>query len=357
MTKKLLNTQLTSIFLPLTLIILYFLLSLGAFVYPGVVKNYAQFDARLLIIIAPVLVYLSNRYFGSQKNLFWIAHQYLSIIFLGISIGLVLAEFQTYTNFVFATYSIHFSRFFYLALTMVLVSLANKEKNFYKKNWRSLIFVLLIILIPVSMIISLRDPDIFRWMVAEDSLIEWLQFVLLLVCSYCSWSLATILKKRNRMFLAVCFYLAAVMCLFVGGEAISWGQRIFNVETPEQWAEHNMQNELTLHNASILFGYVYVGYMLIGFFGSISWIVRKIISPFISSKISYVLSFLIPDWHLLLYFLVAFVYSFNRVFVHRPYKEKLWEEPMELLLILGITFFFVQRFIVEKKKESKRIFK
>jgi hypothetical protein len=40
----------------------------------------------------------------------------------------------------------------------------------------------------------------------------------------------------------------ALLFLFVGGEEISWGQRIIGVTTPESLAVINVQNEINLHN-------------------------------------------------------------------------------------------------------------
>jgi hypothetical protein len=38
--------------------------------------------------------------------------------------------------------------------------------------------------------------------------------------------------------------------LYVAGEELSWGQWLFNWETPEKWAAINDQNETNLHNVS-----------------------------------------------------------------------------------------------------------
>lgn len=35
------------------------------------------------------------------------------------------------------------------------------------------------------------------------------------------------------------------------GEEVSWGQRVFNIKTPDSIAKHNMQNEFNLHNLEI----------------------------------------------------------------------------------------------------------
>ena len=49
--------------------------------------------------------------------------------------------------------------------------------------------------------------------------------------------------KRNVFFL-----LLAMAFIFAAGEEISWGQRIFNFDTPDYWKKLNKQNEFNLHN-------------------------------------------------------------------------------------------------------------
>ncbi|GAB4146231.1 MAG: hypothetical protein Tsb009_18800 [Planctomycetaceae bacterium] len=48
-------------------------------------------------------------------------------------------------------------------------------------------------------------------------------------------------------------FLAALM-IFVAGEELNWGQRIFEIETPSQLAEVNVQGEISVHNLSPLHG-------------------------------------------------------------------------------------------------------
>lgn len=45
--------------------------------------------------------------------------------------------------------------------------------------------------------------------------------------------------------------LLGLFFIFVGGEEISWGQRLFGIATPEVIRDANVQGELTLHNLSI----------------------------------------------------------------------------------------------------------
>lgn len=50
--------------------------------------------------------------------------------------------------------------------------------------------------------------------------------------------------------LKIWFGVAALSCLYVGGEEISWGQHFFGWATPEFWDGINDQQETNLHNTS-----------------------------------------------------------------------------------------------------------
>ena len=50
------------------------------------------------------------------------------------------------------------------------------------------------------------------------------------------------------------FWLLALVFLLAFGEEISWGQRIFNFETPEVIKENNVQEEFNLHNLEVFHG-------------------------------------------------------------------------------------------------------
>lgn len=96
------------------------------------------------------------------------------------------------------------------------------------------------------------NHDAFRHeFVIEDGFIEWCTVIILfstmIVCLKRYWRLR---GKRSRLFQGVTLLLA-FFCLFGAGEEISWGQRIFGLETPEYLKERNAQGELGLHNLVI----------------------------------------------------------------------------------------------------------
>jgi len=56
------------------------------------------------------------------------------------------------------------------------------------------------------------------------------------------------LSKRNSLYINGFIGVLALACFFVGMEEISWGQRIFGIETPPTYKQINYQGELTIHN-------------------------------------------------------------------------------------------------------------
>lgn len=77
----------------------------------------------------------------------------------------------------------------------------------------------------------------------EDLVGEWAQVFLFSATMLLSLKVACY-RSQYRIFFAV----LALACFYVVGEEISWGQRIFDISTPEFFKEHNLQNETNLHN-------------------------------------------------------------------------------------------------------------
>ncbi len=96
---------------------------------------------------------------------------------------------------------------------------------------------------------SYIDDDFFMSRLAtEDGVIEWLTVLALAATSVvCIYRAITLRGERSTLFIAMTFLLGAVF-LFGAGEEISWGQRIFNTESPEFFQQHNAQGETNLHN-------------------------------------------------------------------------------------------------------------
>lgn len=96
---------------------------------------------------------------------------------------------------------------------------------------------------------SYLDHDWFKTVyVVEDGFTEWLTVIVLLIgMVVCIRRIIILHQEKSRLFLALTGLLS-LMFLFGAGEEISWGQRIFQIESSEFFIANNAQGETNLHN-------------------------------------------------------------------------------------------------------------
>jgi len=110
-------------------------------------------------------------------------------------------------------------------------------------------YPLIALYVLVGAVVALLDPVTFTKVLArEDGVFEWLT-VLALSMSFvmCVHRVMVLRSAKNAAFIGVWCFLA-VVCFFGAGEEISWGQRIFNIESSEWFKQNNAQSETNLHN-------------------------------------------------------------------------------------------------------------
>ena len=102
---------------------------------------------------------------------------------------------------------------------------------------------------------------VFEW----EGPIEWATVLLLLLSAVILIRTAYVATSNApvRVF-AMC---AAAASIFVSGEELSWGQRIFELQTPGWWRAINSQGELTLHNLHSVQRYRHWPLLLVGLSG------------------------------------------------------------------------------------------
>ena len=96
--------------------------------------------------------------------------------------------------------------------------------------------------------LGVTDIEAYQPLVSEGSLVEWLSFLLFLAAGVIGLLSARAEWRSGQALLAGVFLGFALLCLFVGLEEMSWGQTIFNWDTPELFNEVNAQKETNLHN-------------------------------------------------------------------------------------------------------------
>lgn len=153
-----------------------------------------------------------------------------------------------------------------------------------KNNMFSKPFVYIVVIVYIVLgfsTLSLEDRFAY-YLFSEDRYFENIgafSFFLTSLLFFYTFLLTIKTQSRDAFFRMrqIVFFMLALMFLFGGGEEISWGQRIFNIETPEALARVNAQNEITVHNIEI-------GGYVIPFetFFDVFWLTLTIIIPLVS---------------------------------------------------------------------------
>ncbi len=121
------------------------------------------------------------------------------------------------------------------------------------------IVVSLIWLIISYVIILFFNDEVIIYFAAEDGIYETASAICFFLTSVVFFYLYLKDIKGNQIFVIktkrnLFYLLLGLLFLFGAGEEISWGQRIFNFQTPDELKEINRQNEFNIHNLKIFHG-------------------------------------------------------------------------------------------------------
>jgi len=180
---------------------------------------------------------------------------------------------------------------------------------------------------------------LFAFVTAEDSLLEWMQFLFVFAASLIFAWLGIQFVRNGQRGIGALYLLLAFSAFFVAGEEISWGQRLFGWSEPASLAGINHQNETNVHNIRPVqraFGFVV---LFGGMYGSLA----PLIGAYVRAKRERTpLSFLlIPSLCLLPAFLMPFGYRMFRLVIW-PGTNALvvrFGEAPELCLYFGLLIF------------------
>ena len=120
---------------------------------------------------------------------------------------------------------------------------------FYKS---SSIFFLSVVFITIGFILLfLFHVELYDQLTSEDNIIENLSAVLLLFCS-CFFLISFFHARKSPLkihyWLTYGLLMLSIVFFLIAGEEISWGQRIFDLATPDYLSSVNEQDELNFHN-------------------------------------------------------------------------------------------------------------
>jgi len=208
----------------------------------------------------------------------------------------------------------------------------NNITNSEKSGYLFLIFIFII-----SLYTGFTNLDYFNnSFSAEDGPVEWITAIMLFLISALSifhlftlWGYKKISWKLGTILFILLFFFAA-------GEEISWGQRIFGVESGEFFQQNNAQGETNLHN--LVVGETKLNKIIFSQLLMVVMILYLIVSPLLYRKTDWFKNlanrFAVPivKWH----HTIAFILS-TLLIVINPSRRK-WEVYE---LAFGVLFFII----------------
>ncbi|MCI5141442.1 MAG: hypothetical protein D3909_06895 [Candidatus Electrothrix sp. ATG1] len=132
----------------------------------------------------------------------------------------------------------------------------------------------------VSIISHFLSDYLLKIINSEDGIIEYSSSVIFFCCSISSFILS--FKLSGQPTRIIMLRLFSVIFFLMAGEEISWGQRIFEIETLEVMKQGNVQGENNIHN---LFGYAADHLFIVGFF------IYVVLFPFLANRILFLRKF------------------------------------------------------------------
>jgi len=343
------------------------------FLYKGAMQSNLGISPNIIVLSVFVLIFIKKVVWGIDlgKN---IIKSYFFVVlpmFMVTSVLFVLADNFYYSGFIYGLFHIYTESFFDLACYMGLYSILFFDQDIFKKHWRQFVFWGGLYGLFLFIFLKWKVDFVFYSLDKEDSVLEYSQFFVYLatsILSLVSFNHIRKLKKKTAVGVVwlILYFLSFVFFFVVSGEEISWGQRIFEIETPAEVAIENRQGELNLHNNIYLFDYVYWGYLVIGFYGMFSWLLKYLPIRIKKIKLACYFKPILSKWYLISYFLVIVGYVIWRFISIESsliiWNENaggafdIWEETAELFPAIGFLVIYLRSYFKIRKKEfiSKR---
>ena len=190
---------------------------------------------------------------------------------------------------------------------------------------------------------AFAGKSFYRWYTEEDGFAESLQVLLyatslvisLLVLRH-HWQL------KNRI-LTILYAFLACGLVFMVGEELSWGQRIFGWQTPQSLVALNKQNESNLHNINGVGSTFKWVQGLVGAYGAFLPLV--FLRKNFLSRFRLIIDSVVPHYLLIVFFLPMFCWRLFRNLSEDPvryyYVITNYNEIIELILAMGFCLFLI----------------
>ncbi len=149
-----------------------------------------------------------------------------------------------------------------------------------------IVYFFILALIAYSLLTLAFAKDLLAALVAEDGPAENLTALMLFgtcVISICRIKQYISLKNYGWI---IAYILFAFFFFFAAGEELSWGQRIFNIQSGEFFQQNNLQGETNLHNLQV--GEVKINKLIFSQLLFVILLIYFVFLEFLSKKVKFI---------------------------------------------------------------------
>ncbi|KUK84170.1 MAG: hypothetical protein XD98_0142 [Microgenomates bacterium 39_6] len=236
----------------------------------------------------------------------------------------------------------------------------NKKEPSSASLKNKIIFWLPLFLTLAFFIFRIINRQKYFLLIQEDGPVEYLQSFFYLVAAILGLVITGHFFKNNQKKLALIYLFFSLGLFFIAGEEISWGQRIFGLDNPDFFAQHNTQEEISIHNLGPIQDLLHFGYILVGFWGAFGYfLAQPILKRYPKLKKNNNQLLFLPQPITKLYFLLVALFYFYVDYVRLSLVDFLAKLPIstvdhvgrDTLIWLKVNHYTVSDWITPQDQE------
>jgi len=190
---------------------------------------------------------------------------------------------------------------------------------------------------------ALISKGLYKWFIGEDKFAETMQVVFYTTAFVLNFILVRRLWQTDQRVIASLYLITLAGLFFLIGEELSWGQRVFGWGTPESLKAVNKQGETNLHNIEGIGAAFKWIQLLVGAYGT--FLPLLVLRNGIFERYKKTISYLVPPYTLVPYFLMLFLWRVYRNLFDAPKRYYFviseFNEVLELILSVGVALFMI----------------